>query len=132
MLQSVVPGPPFAFGAILVIMALLVAVFMPENPHGTIHVGKSKVRRRNSLTLQAFGLENGKNNKMFDCELNTFITTQQTKFWSVLNHLSVCLLFVCIHGFVNSSFTKHLCEICILFVHETVYRCTPAILIMIG
>lgn len=40
-------------------MALLVAVFMPENPHGTIHVGKSKVRRRNSLTLQAFGLDNG-------------------------------------------------------------------------
>lgn len=61
MLQSVVPGPPFAFGAILVIMALLVAVFMPENPHGTIHVGKSKVRRQNSLTLQAFGLDNGKN-----------------------------------------------------------------------
>lgn len=58
-IQSVVPGPPFAFGAILVIMALLVAVFMPENPHGTIHVGKSKVRRRNSLTLQAFGLDNG-------------------------------------------------------------------------
>lgn len=93
MLQSVVPGPPFAFGAILVIMALLVAIFMPENPHGTIHVGKSKVRRRNSLTLQAFGLENGKNNKMFDCELNTFITPQQTKFWSVFKP-PICLSIV--------------------------------------
>ena len=27
------PGPPFAFGAVLVIMALLVAAFMPESPH---------------------------------------------------------------------------------------------------
>lgn len=96
MLQSVVPGPPFAFGAILVIMALLVAVFMPENPHGTIHVGKSKVRRRNSLTLQAFGLDNGKNKKMFDCEFNTFITPQQTKFWSVFwtTYLFVYCLYV--------------------------------------
>jgi len=30
--KSIVPGPPFAFGAVLVIMALLVAVFIPENP----------------------------------------------------------------------------------------------------
>lgn len=57
--QSVVPGPPFAFGAILVILALLVAVFMPENPHGSIQVGKPRGRRQNSITLQAFGLENG-------------------------------------------------------------------------
>ena len=27
------PGPPFAFGAILVILALIVALFIPENPH---------------------------------------------------------------------------------------------------
>ena len=32
LIQSIVPGPPFAFGAVLVIMALLVAVFIPENP----------------------------------------------------------------------------------------------------
>ncbi|GFR62927.1 hippocampus abundant transcript 1 protein [Elysia marginata] len=32
-IESVVPGPPFAFGAVLVIMALLVAAFMPESPH---------------------------------------------------------------------------------------------------
>uniref|UniRef100_A0A0B7A295 Major facilitator superfamily (MFS) profile domain-containing protein n=1 Tax=Arion vulgaris TaxID=1028688 RepID=A0A0B7A295_9EUPU len=32
-IQSVVPGPPFAFGAVLVIMALLVAAFIPDNPH---------------------------------------------------------------------------------------------------
>uniref|UniRef100_A0A0L8IDA7 Major facilitator superfamily (MFS) profile domain-containing protein n=1 Tax=Octopus bimaculoides TaxID=37653 RepID=A0A0L8IDA7_OCTBM len=32
-LLNVVPGPPFAFGAILVILALLVTVFIPDNPH---------------------------------------------------------------------------------------------------
>ncbi|BFZ16310.1 hypothetical protein BsWGS_19349 [Bradybaena similaris] len=32
-MQRVVPGPPFAFGAVLVILALLVAAFMPESPH---------------------------------------------------------------------------------------------------
>ena len=26
------PGPPFAFGAVLVILALLVAIFIPESP----------------------------------------------------------------------------------------------------
>ncbi|KAL8586789.1 Hippocampus abundant transcript 1 protein [Nucella lapillus] len=30
--QNIVPGPPFAFGAVLVIMALLVAAFIPSNP----------------------------------------------------------------------------------------------------
>jgi len=37
------PGPPFAFGAILVILALIVALFIPENPHS--HV-KSPTSRR--------------------------------------------------------------------------------------
>ncbi|KAK3089806.1 hypothetical protein FSP39_006678 [Pinctada imbricata] len=49
-IRSVVPGPPFAFGAILVIMALLVAIFMPENPHSNL--GKSK--RNNTVMLEAF------------------------------------------------------------------------------
>ena len=30
--QNLVPGPPFAFGAVLVIMALIVAAFIPEHP----------------------------------------------------------------------------------------------------
>ncbi|XP_076462533.1 hippocampus abundant transcript 1 protein-like [Babylonia areolata] len=30
--QNIVPGPPFAFGAVLVIMALLVAAFIPSSP----------------------------------------------------------------------------------------------------
>ena len=54
--QSVVPGPPFAFGAILVIMALLVAIFMPENPHSNL--GKSK--RNTTVMLEAFHPEAGK------------------------------------------------------------------------
>jgi len=37
------PGPPFAFGAILVILALIVALFIPENPHASV---KSPSTRR--------------------------------------------------------------------------------------
>jgi len=37
------PGPPFAFGAILVILALIVALFIPENPHSYV---KSPSTRR--------------------------------------------------------------------------------------
>lgn len=31
-LRNLIPGPPFAFGVVLVIMALIVAAFIPENP----------------------------------------------------------------------------------------------------
>jgi len=34
--QGIMPGPPFAFGAILVILALIVALFIPENPHAHV------------------------------------------------------------------------------------------------
>jgi hypothetical protein len=37
------PGPPFAFGAILVILALIVALFIPDNPHTVV---KSPTSRR--------------------------------------------------------------------------------------
>ncbi|XP_046326676.1 hippocampus abundant transcript 1 protein-like isoform X2 [Haliotis rufescens] len=40
--QNVVPGPPFAFGAVLVILALLVAVFLPDNPHGNVNKSSTK------------------------------------------------------------------------------------------
>ena len=41
--QGIMPGPPFAFGAILVILALIVALFIPENPHTVV---KSPTSRR--------------------------------------------------------------------------------------
>ena len=45
------PGPPFAFGAILVILALIVAMFIPENPH--MHVKSPSIApRRTSPLLQ--------------------------------------------------------------------------------
>ena len=31
MVAQIVPGPPFVFGALLVILALMVAAFIPEN-----------------------------------------------------------------------------------------------------
>ena len=46
--QTIMPGPPFAFGAILVILALLVAIFIPE---GLDRGGpKSPTRSRSSHT----------------------------------------------------------------------------------
>lgn len=45
------PGPPFAFGAVLVIMALLVAAFMPENPHSGV-TKKQKLAALASFELQ--------------------------------------------------------------------------------
>lgn len=50
-IQRVVPGPPFAFGAVLVIMALLVAAFMPSNPHGNISK-KQKLASQCSMELK--------------------------------------------------------------------------------
>ena len=44
------PGPPFAFGAILVILALIVALFIPENPHS--HVKSATTRRTPPLQLE--------------------------------------------------------------------------------
>ncbi|XP_070196131.1 hippocampus abundant transcript 1 protein-like isoform X2 [Littorina saxatilis] len=34
-LKNLIPGPPFAFGVVLAIMALLVAAFIPDNPSST-------------------------------------------------------------------------------------------------
>ncbi|THD22618.1 hypothetical protein D915_006634 [Fasciola hepatica] len=34
--NQLLPGPPFAFGAILVLLAILVAWFIPENPKSTV------------------------------------------------------------------------------------------------
>ncbi|XP_050400534.1 hippocampus abundant transcript 1 protein isoform X1 [Patella vulgata] len=50
-MQMLVPGPPFAFGAVLVILALIVAVFIPENPHSSIGI-KAASKKVLSLSSQ--------------------------------------------------------------------------------
>jgi hypothetical protein len=45
------PGPPFAFGAILVILALLVAVFIPD-PHN--HAPRSPTRRVTPVQIEMY------------------------------------------------------------------------------
>ncbi|CAG5115995.1 unnamed protein product [Candidula unifasciata] len=50
-MQGVVPGPPFAFGAVLVILALLVAAFMPESPHSSA-AKKQKLAASASFELE--------------------------------------------------------------------------------
>lgn len=41
-MEAIVPGPPFAFGAVLVILALLVAIFIPENPRASLQKSPGK------------------------------------------------------------------------------------------
>jgi MFS family permease len=41
--EGIMPGPPFTFGAVIVILALIVALFIPENPHTIV---KSPTVRR--------------------------------------------------------------------------------------
>ncbi|KAL5016535.1 hypothetical protein ScPMuIL_006124 [Solemya velum] len=70
--QSIVPGPPFAFGALLVIMAFLVSVFIPEDPHPPNNKVSSK--RATTVTLESFHPESGGSRKfesdplMADCD----------------------------------------------------------------
>ncbi|ELU06448.1 hypothetical protein CAPTEDRAFT_182946 [Capitella teleta] len=54
--QTVMPGPPFAFGAILVILALLVAIFIPENPVRRLSdpLQRSPTRRSPTVQLELF------------------------------------------------------------------------------
>lgn len=47
--REVVPGPPFAFGAILVIMAFMVAIFIPENPHSSVFSKKKSSKLSESF-----------------------------------------------------------------------------------
>ena len=46
--QNLVPGPPFAFGAVLVILALIVAAFIPEHPSASFR----KLNSASSLELK--------------------------------------------------------------------------------
>uniref|UniRef100_A0A1I8FYS5 MFS domain-containing protein n=1 Tax=Macrostomum lignano TaxID=282301 RepID=A0A1I8FYS5_9PLAT len=36
--KAIMPGPPFAFGAVLVLLAILVSVLIPDNPHSSINI----------------------------------------------------------------------------------------------
>jgi hypothetical protein len=60
----VVPGPPFAFGAILVIMAFMVAIFIPENPHSSVFS-----KKKSSKLTESFNPGAG----MFPLTFNTFV-----------------------------------------------------------
>merc|ERR1719367_1735961 len=51
LMSDIVPGPPFVFGALLVILALMVAAFIPDasrdpaNPGGSIQNSTSSMKR---------------------------------------------------------------------------------------
>jgi len=62
--ETIMPGPPFAFGAILVILALLVAIFIPDNPHGTI--ARSPTRRQSPIQLDTLQRDSAKQPLMME------------------------------------------------------------------
>ena len=49
------PGPPFAFGSVLVIIALLVSLFIPDNPHQ--HTSSKSPTRHNTLSKPAENIQ---------------------------------------------------------------------------
>ena len=51
------PGPPFAFGTILVIMALLVAIFIPDEPKSSLRLS---VKRSVPADVEGFQRDTGK------------------------------------------------------------------------
>jgi hypothetical protein len=56
-LQKIMPGPPFAFGAVLVFLALLVAIMIPSNPHSSL---KAPSKRLVQANVEKFPRETGK------------------------------------------------------------------------
>ena len=61
LIQNMIPGPPFAFGAILVIMALMVAIFIPENPSKSSP--RERIRRLSAkMSPNAHQVESGMHN----------------------------------------------------------------------
>jgi hypothetical protein len=50
--QSIIPGPPFAFGTVLVIIAMLVAINIPDNPHAKKPMSKSALQIHQSKIEQ--------------------------------------------------------------------------------
>ena len=58
--QTIMPGPPFAFGAILVILALLVAIFIPDVKSSSNNAQKSPTRRTPPTQLEMFQRDTGK------------------------------------------------------------------------
>lgn len=50
--ESLIPGPPFAFGTVLVIIALLVAINIPDSPHPKKSTSKTSLQSHTSLAEQ--------------------------------------------------------------------------------
>ena len=62
------PGPPFAFGAILVILALLVAIFIPEAPPKP-SAQRSPTRRTSPTDLEMFQRDTGRTAFDEECQV---------------------------------------------------------------
>ncbi len=46
MISALMPGPPFVFGAFLVILAILVAAFIPDTSSNIFSIDEDKKNRR--------------------------------------------------------------------------------------
>ena len=54
------PGPPFAFGSVLVLLALLVAIMIPSNPHAKMSPPNAK--RNPPTSIEKFQRDTGTSN----------------------------------------------------------------------
>ncbi|XP_014678778.1 PREDICTED: hippocampus abundant transcript-like protein 1 [Priapulus caudatus] len=57
MQQRLLPGPPFVFGAVLVILALLVTAFIPDAAPPTLHAAKLHHRQQRALVADCEKLD---------------------------------------------------------------------------
>lgn len=55
--DSLIPGPPFAFGTVLVIIAILVAINIPDSPHPKKSTSKNTLQPQSSLVEQGLQRE---------------------------------------------------------------------------
>ena len=53
-MQQIIPGPPFAFGAVLVLMAIVVSFFIPENPKVNLSLPTTGSRKPDSPKSATF------------------------------------------------------------------------------
>lgn len=54
LVTHIVPGPPFVFGSLLVILALMVSAFIPESLSGTV-MGSGSANKRGSTVIASAG-----------------------------------------------------------------------------
>lgn len=75
--KNIMPGPPFAFGAFLVILALLIAIFIPDREPSSS--SRSPTRRASSMSSAASSGSGSQSQDLFPLESTVKRSTAQEK-----------------------------------------------------